>query len=56
VGLKLLGCEVEFVRYPGGSHGVRSPSQDVDYARRELEWFARHAPRARPAKQRTRAS
>ncbi len=41
-GLKLLGREVELVRYPGGSHGVRTPSQDFDYAKRELDWFARH--------------
>ncbi len=44
-GLKLLGRKVEFVRYPGGSHGVRSPSQDVDYAERELAWFDAHAPK-----------
>jgi dipeptidyl aminopeptidase/acylaminoacyl peptidase len=44
-GLKLLGREAELVRYPGGSHGVRTPSQDVDYARRELDWFAKHARR-----------
>ncbi len=42
-GLKLLGRDVELVRYPGGAHGIRTPSQDVDYARRELAWFAKHA-------------
>jgi dipeptidyl aminopeptidase/acylaminoacyl peptidase len=47
VGLKTLGKKVEFVRYPGGSHGGRTPSQDVDATRRMLDWFARHTPRKR---------
>ncbi len=47
VGLKVLGKKVEFVRYPGGSHAGRSPSQDVDSTQRMLDWFARHAPRKR---------
>jgi dipeptidyl aminopeptidase/acylaminoacyl peptidase len=44
IGLRLLGREAELVRYPGGAHGVRTPSQDVDYAERELAWFALHTP------------
>ncbi|HEY8171585.1 MAG TPA: prolyl oligopeptidase family serine peptidase, partial [Dehalococcoidia bacterium] len=42
--LKMFGKEVEFVRYPGGFHTLdtHAPSQDVDYMRRQLEWFARH--------------
>lgn len=41
-GLKMLGKEVEFVRYPGGFHIVRTPSQMVDFIDRHLTWFARH--------------
>jgi dipeptidyl aminopeptidase/acylaminoacyl peptidase len=41
-GLRKLGCEVVMVRYPGGFHIVRSPSQMVDYVARHLDWFNRH--------------
>lgn len=43
-GLKLLGKEVEFVRYPGGGHAYaqRTPSQFVDALQRQLDWWARH--------------
>jgi dipeptidyl aminopeptidase/acylaminoacyl peptidase len=41
-GLKLLGCEVELVRYPGGFHIVRAPSQMVDFVQRHLDWFSVH--------------
>jgi dipeptidyl aminopeptidase/acylaminoacyl peptidase len=46
--LKLLGKEVEFVRYPGGFHtyNTHAPSQTVDYARRIVGWYDRHAPRS----------
>jgi dipeptidyl aminopeptidase/acylaminoacyl peptidase len=40
--LRKLGREVAMVRYPGGFHIVRSPSQMVDYAERHLEWFGSH--------------
>lgn len=43
--LKKAGCEVEFVRYPGGSHGFsRSgpPEHRVDYLTRCLAWFTEH--------------
>ena len=30
------------VRYPGGFHIVRSPSQMVDYLTRHLDWFNAH--------------
>jgi dipeptidyl aminopeptidase/acylaminoacyl peptidase len=43
--LKTLGKEVEFVRYPGGFHGVRTPSQEVDQTTRIIDWFAKHAPK-----------
>lgn len=48
-GLKLLGKRVEFVRYPGGFHVARTPSQSVDEMRRTQAWYDRHAPR-RPAR------
>ena len=44
-GLKVLGKKVEFVRYPGGSHVGRTPSQAVDMMRRVRAWYDRHAPR-----------
>nr|MBA3655522.1 S9 family peptidase [Actinomycetota bacterium] len=41
--LKLLGRQVEYVRYPGGFHAVGvAPSHLVDRVRRTAEWFARH--------------
>jgi dipeptidyl aminopeptidase/acylaminoacyl peptidase len=39
--LKKLGREVEFVRYPGGFHGVSTPSQLVDRFQRSGDWFER---------------
>lgn len=45
-GLKMLGKKVEFARYPGGSHGIRTPSQSIDMMRRTQDWYDRHAPRA----------
>jgi dipeptidyl aminopeptidase/acylaminoacyl peptidase len=41
-GLKRLGQEVVFVRYPGGFHVMRTPSQLADFVRRHLDWFAAH--------------
>ncbi len=40
--LRKLRREVVMVRYPGGFHIVRYPSQMVDYLERHLEWFASH--------------
>lgn len=40
--LRLLGRETELVRYPGGSHDVHSPSQDVDWITRIIEWDRAH--------------
>jgi dipeptidyl aminopeptidase/acylaminoacyl peptidase len=51
-GLKMLGKEVEFVRYPGGFHTymTHAPSQRVDADQRTLDWFAAHLPsKAKPA-------
>jgi len=44
--LRSLKRPVEFVRYPGGSHVARSPSQNVDWVRRLLDWNERHDPRS----------
>jgi dipeptidyl aminopeptidase/acylaminoacyl peptidase len=45
VGLLKVGCEAEFVRYPGGSHLMLrgGPVQHrVDYYTRVLGWFEKH--------------
>jgi dipeptidyl aminopeptidase/acylaminoacyl peptidase len=47
VSLRFLGKEVEYVRYPGGSHMaistvVGAPSQNVDRIGRILDFLARH--------------
>jgi dipeptidyl aminopeptidase/acylaminoacyl peptidase len=47
VSLRYLGKKVEYVRYPGGSHGavstiVGAPSQNVDRINRILDFLARH--------------
>jgi dipeptidyl aminopeptidase/acylaminoacyl peptidase len=41
-GLRLLGKRAELVRYPGGFHIQRTPSQAVDLARRILAWDEQH--------------
>jgi dipeptidyl aminopeptidase/acylaminoacyl peptidase len=41
-GLRLLGRKAEMVRYPGGFHIVRTPSQAVDMTRRLIAWNAQH--------------
>jgi dipeptidyl aminopeptidase/acylaminoacyl peptidase len=51
--LKVLGKEVEFVRYPGGFHtyNTQAPSQLIDHARRIVDWYDSHVPaRAKRAK------
>jgi len=43
--LRNIGCEVEFVRYPGGSHlfiTSGEPAHRLDYFTRTLAWFKRH--------------
>jgi dipeptidyl aminopeptidase/acylaminoacyl peptidase len=50
--LRMLGKEVEFIRYPGGFHILEfhAPSQDVDYQQRQIAWFDKHGGRTkRPA-------
>jgi dipeptidyl aminopeptidase/acylaminoacyl peptidase len=41
-GLRILGRRAEMVRYPGGFHIVRTPSQAVDMTRRMVAWNAEH--------------
>ena len=41
-GLRLLGRRTEMVRYPGGFHIMRTPSQAVDMTRRIVAWNAEH--------------
>lgn len=43
-GLRLLGRETELVRYPGGFHILRTPSQAVDMVNQVLDWNQRHDP------------
>ncbi|MGH2843543.1 MAG: S9 family peptidase [Solirubrobacteraceae bacterium] len=47
MGLRTLGKEAEFVRYPGGFHSTFAPSQLADYATRMIAWNHRHDPRRR---------
>lgn len=45
VALKKAGCEVEFVRYPGGAHSfIRTgpPAHREDYLTRLVAWFKEH--------------
>jgi dipeptidyl aminopeptidase/acylaminoacyl peptidase len=45
VALKKAGCEVEFARYPGASHGFRRgghPELRRDCWERNLDWFQQH--------------
>lgn len=45
VALKEAGCEVEFVRYPGGTHALGRtgfPAHRLDFQERMIEWFRRH--------------
>ena len=46
-GLRVLGKKVELVRYPGGFHIMRTPSQAVDWIKRVLAWDKEHDTRAR---------
>ena len=49
-GLRVLGKEAEFVRYPGGFHIQRTPSQAVDMCERILAWNRQYDVRRRPKK------
>jgi dipeptidyl aminopeptidase/acylaminoacyl peptidase len=54
--LKLLGREVEFARYPGGSHGVATPSQNADQIERIIAWYRNHGAVATPVAESTAAA
>jgi dipeptidyl aminopeptidase/acylaminoacyl peptidase len=41
-GLRLLGKEARMVRYPGGFHVTRTPSQAIDWINQILTWNAEH--------------
>ena len=41
-GLRVLGKEVEMVRYPGGSHVGAAPSHRVDELERTVAWYRAH--------------
>ena len=47
--LKILGKEVEFLRYPGGFHGhlTHAPSQEIDFISRAVAWFDGHGGKAK---------
>ena len=44
VGLRRLGREVEYARYPGEAHwpGGWGYTNQVDYLNRVIEWFDKH--------------
>jgi len=45
VTLKKAGCDVEFARYPGGSHmffAFGPPEHRADFLARTLAWFKKH--------------
>jgi dipeptidyl aminopeptidase/acylaminoacyl peptidase len=45
VGLLNAGCEVEFVRFPEGSHAFMRtgyPAHRVEYLTRVIDWFQGH--------------
>ncbi len=52
-GLRVLGKESRMVRYPGGFHIMRTPSQAVDWVRQTLTWNQEHdRPRAASGRRR----
>jgi dipeptidyl aminopeptidase/acylaminoacyl peptidase len=52
-GLRTLGKDAQFLRYPGGFHAQITPSQAVDLTKRLLAWNRRHHPRQRRRRRRT---
>jgi dipeptidyl aminopeptidase/acylaminoacyl peptidase len=46
-GLRMLGKEAELLRYPGGFHASRSPSQAVDMTKQIIDFNRRHDSRVR---------
>jgi dipeptidyl aminopeptidase/acylaminoacyl peptidase len=40
--LRLLGRDVEYVRYPREGHGLREAAHQADALQRSLDWFDRY--------------
>ena len=43
-GLKAIGVEVEFVKYPREGHGLGEPRHQMDRLKRQLAWYQEHLP------------
>jgi dipeptidyl aminopeptidase/acylaminoacyl peptidase len=41
-GVKGVGDEAIFVRYPREGHGIAEPNHQIDLVERQLEWFEKH--------------
>jgi dipeptidyl aminopeptidase/acylaminoacyl peptidase len=41
-GVKGVGDEAIFIRYPREGHGITEPNHQIDLVGRQLEWFAEH--------------
>ena len=46
IGLKDVGVETVFVRYPREGHGLREPKHLVDSIDRSIRWYEKHFPAA----------
>jgi dipeptidyl aminopeptidase/acylaminoacyl peptidase len=44
IGLKDVGVETVFVRYPREGHGLREPKHLVDSIDRSIKWYEKHFP------------
>jgi dipeptidyl aminopeptidase/acylaminoacyl peptidase len=40
--LRLLGKEVQLVRYPRAGHGLNEVAHQLDFLNRSLEWYEQH--------------
>jgi len=45
IGLKDVGVETVFVRYPREGHGLREPKHVVDSIERSIKWYQQHFPK-----------
>jgi len=46
IGLKDVGVETVFVRYPREGHGLREPKHVVDSIERSIQWYEKHFPKS----------
>ncbi len=44
VGLKSVGVDVEFVKYPREGHNIEEPRHLLDLLKRQLEWYRKYIP------------